>query len=171
MKNKINFDLLEKHLLVSSELDLYLDLVSIVKANMEHPEWLGDFSKADYETMLNHNCHILIYTYHEEFIGAGMLIPAREKDLEKFGLSHLSINEVVDYGPQMVHPNYTGNGLQREINRDLDELARQEHYEYAVSTVHPDNLLSIQNLLKSDFTKIGKLDLKRGPRNIYSKTL
>lgn len=35
--------------------------------------------------------------------------------------------------------------------------------------MHPDNIYSINNLLKKDFIKLSDIVLKIGPRNIYRK--
>ena len=41
------------------ELDPYLDFIKYVKAHMEHPEWLGEFTREDYVWMLNNGSHIV----------------------------------------------------------------------------------------------------------------
>ena len=43
-------------------------------------------------------------------------------------------------------------------------------YKYAVTTIHPDNIFSIRNVLKDDFKKVGSKEFKRGPREIYFKS-
>ena len=168
---KINVDNIRINYIEPKELDEYLNLVSVVKENMEHPEWLGDFSKEDYINILNNDGYIRIFKYDDKMIAAGVLIPSTQKYLEKFLSGQLSCNEVIDYGPQMVHPNYVGNGIQTMIIKDLDYIARQKGYKYALGTVHPENIYSINNLLKNDFIKIGEVQLKRGLRNIYRKEL
>ena len=55
----------------------------------------------------------------------------------------------------------------------LKELDNEmiNNYNYALVTVHPDNIYSINNILKDDFKLISTINLKRGPRNIYIKKL
>lgn len=168
---KIDINEVKGYILKIEELSNYLDLVSIVKSNMPNPEWLGDLSEEDYINMLNNGSIIRVYKYNEMIIAAGVLIPSTEKDLNKFLSSDLDYKEVIDYGPEFVHPNYIGNGIQRMIIKDLDSIALSKGYKYALGTVHPDNVTSINNLLKNDFIKIGSVILKRGIRNIYRKEL
>lgn len=153
------------------EIGEYLELVSKVKKNMEHPEWLGDFSNEDYISILKNGGNIIGFRYENELVGAGVLIPPTQSDLEKFLSSDLNYNDVIDFGPQMVHPNYVGNKIQSLIIETLELISKKRNYKYVLGTVHPDNIFSINNLLKSGFIKIGEVVLKRGPRNIYRKEI
>ena len=99
-----------------------------------------------------------------------MLIPADKKSLDKFGLD-LVVEEVVDYGPMMVRPEYVGNRLQYQMLKTIDNYSIANGYKYAAGTIHPENIYSINNLLKDDFKLIGQKEFKRGIRNIYLKTL
>jgi len=168
---KIDIKNIEKDFIIEKDLDDYLELVLLVKSTMEHPEWLGEFSKEDYIRILNNGGYIRVFMYNNELIAAGVLIPSTQKELDKFLSSELIYSEVIDYGPQMVHPEYVGNGIQTMIIKDLDFISREKGYKYALATVHPDNIFSINNLLKNHFIKIGDVQLKRGPRNIYRKMI
>ena len=48
----MNLDLIKKSFLKKSELDQYLSFKDLVKENMPKPEWLGDFTKDEYEFLL-----------------------------------------------------------------------------------------------------------------------
>lgn len=149
-------------------LEEYIELRELVKQNMPHPDWLGDFSKEDIKKMLEQNSKIWIYYRKKQPICSMMLIPAEKKSLIKFGLD-LDYQVVADYGPMFVHPNYVGNALQIQMLETLDEYCKTIGYQYAASTVHPENLHSIYNLEKDGFELQGQKILKRGPRNIYVK--
>jgi hypothetical protein len=168
---KIDIEKIKINPLKKQELDEYLKLVSLVKNNMEHPEWLGDFSKTDYINILNNRGSIIGFRYDDELVGAGVLIPSTQEDLKKFLSSELSYNEVIDFGPQMVHPNYVGNGIQRLIIETLELFSKNNNYKYVLGTIHPDNVFSINNLLKKNYLKIGEVTLKRGQRNVYRKEI
>lgn len=62
-------------------------------------------------------------------------------------------------------------------NIDLDkyieyrEYVKSKGYKTAVGTIHPDNIYSINNLIKDDFILTGSRNFKRGKRNIYVKKL
>lgn len=55
--------------------------------------------------------------------------------------------------------------------KELDKYCSNLGYKYAVSTIHPDNIYSINNLEKDNFKCIGTKKFKRGIRNIYFKNL
>lgn len=151
-------------------LDDYISFRESVKEHMEYPEWLGDFQKEDIKVLLNRNSHLWIYYKEKEPVCSMMLIPARKKDLETFEIQK-SEQEVTDYGPMFVNPSYRGNSLQYQMLQELDIISKDYGYQYAASTVHPDNIYSIRNLEKDGFHCIGRKELKRGPRNIYLKEL
>lgn len=152
------------------DVDKYIEYRENVKKTMKEPDWLGDFSKDDILYMLDNNSKIWIYFKDEEFICSMMLIPSTKKDLDKFGID-LDFNEVVDYGPMFVNSKYVGNSLQYQMLKELDEYSSNKGYKYAISTVHPNNIYSINNLIKDGFELVGYRIFTRGERNIYYKKL
>ena len=163
------------------ELDAYLEFISYVKAHMEHPEWLGDFSKEDYIKMLNNKSIIYVWTFNEninrpftevnQFVACGMIIPARRKDLEKFNQTELKYKEVVDFGPEAVHPDYIGNGLQSDVIQYLEKVSAAQGYKHALGTVDPENVYSFRNLLKNNFEVVARVELSRGTRSVVRKRI
>lgn len=152
------------------DVDKYIEYRENVKKEMKEPDWLGDFSKDDILYMLDNNSKIWMYFKDEEFICSMMLIPSTKKDLDKFGID-LDFNEVVDYGPMFVNSKYVGNSLQYQMLKELDEYSSNKGYKYAISTVHPNNIYSINNLIKDGFELVGYRIFTRGERNIYYKKL
>ena len=167
--------------LAMEELDTYIEFIKFVKSHMEHPEWLGEFTREDYEWMLNNNSHIYVWTLFEninlvftdinQFVACGMIIPARQKDLEKFLQTDLSYEEVVDFGPEAVHPDYIGNGLQSDVIKYLEKVSVTKGYKHALGTVDPENVYSIRNLIKNDFEVVTRVELKRGTRDVLRKEI
>ena len=167
--------------LTENELDIYLEYIAYVKVNMEHPEWLGNFSKEDLAFLMNNNTEIYIWTFGEnlekpftdinQFVGSGIIIPSTQKDLEKFLQIDSNFEEVIDMGPEAVHPDYIGNGLQSDIIIYLENVAKEKGYKYALGTVAPDNIYSIRNLLKNDYEIVARVELKRGTREVLRKKL
>ena len=157
---------------VNEEVNLkeYTTLRELVKKNMEHPEWLGDFSEEDLISLLNNGSKIWLYYHGDEAVCSMMLIPATEKSLKKFNLD-LDYKQVADYGPSFVKPKFVGNGLQYQMLNVLNNYSLTSGYKYAVGTIHPDNIYSINNVLKDGFVLKGYKEFKRGPRNIYLKDL
>lgn len=166
--NKINI----KDLIVVEKIniDQYIKFREQVKETMNNPEWLGDFTREDIELLLQENSKIWVYYSKEIPICSMMIIPATKKTLIKFELNY-KVQEVIDYGPMFVNPNYIGNNLQYQMLRELDEISRKKGYRYAVVTVHPDNMYSIRNLEKDKFKLINTKNFERGTRNIYLKEL
>lgn len=166
---KINLKILEYR---NENIDLneYIEFRELVKQNMDYPEWLGDFAKEQLEIMLKENSRIWIYYNNGEPVCSMMLIPSTEKDLKKFKIDK-NFKDVVDYGPMFVNSKYIGNGLQYQMLKELDKYCLKLGYKYAVSTIHPDNIYSINNLLNDGFKQIGQKEFKRGIRNIYFKEL
>lgn len=151
-------------------IDEYLKMRELVKEKMEHPEWLGDFSQEDLRYELRNGSKIWIFYLENEPICSMMLMPSSVSSLKKFNLN-LDPSEVVDYGPMFVNPNYIGNKLQYQMLVELDNYCREKGYKYAVATIHPDNIFSINNIMKNGFKLTGQKEFKRGIRNIYLKNL
>lgn len=166
--NKINI----KDLIVVEKIniDQYIKFREQVKETMNNPKWLGDFTREDIELLLQENSKIWVYYSKEIPICSMMIIPATKKSLIKFELN-FKVQEVIDYGPMFINPNYIGNNLQYQMLRELDEISRKKGYRYAVVTVHPDNMYSIRNLEKDKFKLINTKNFERGTRNIYLKEL
>ena len=61
------------------------------------------------------------------------------------------------------------NRLQYQMLKELDNYCIKLGYKYAVRTIHPNNMYSINNLLKDDFELVGTKEFTRGIRNIYLK--
>lgn len=152
------------------DLDKYIEFREYVKDNMTYPEWLGDFSKEDLKELLNNNSKVWIYYLGNEPVCSMMLIPVDIKNLSEFELD-LDYSKVADYGPMFVNPKYVGKGLQYQMLQVLDEYCANKKYKYAASTIHPDNIYSINNLIKDGFKYKNTSNLTRGVRNIYLKKI
>lgn len=150
------------------DIDEYIQFREFVISHMEHPEWLGVFSKEDLLTMLSNNSKIWMYYLEDEVVCSMMFIPATEKDAIRFDLEQ-DYKEVADYGPMMVNPKYRGNGLQYQMLKVLDDYAMSNSYKYALATINPDNKYSIHNIEKDNFQFIRQKKFTRGLRNIYFK--
>ena len=161
---------LKREVLKKEDIDFYNSYIEDIRSKMERPEFLGTFTHAELESLLDNKSYIYLYKYDKNITCTSMIIPAREKDIKKFGLNY-NYQDVIDYGPEAVSDKYRGNGLQKFMLEDLDRISKELGYKYAVTTIHPDNIYSINNFLKHDFKHIGSEEFKRGPRNIYCKKL
>lgn len=152
------------------DLDKYISYREDIKKNMEHPDWLGDFQKSDLEFLLSNGSKLWIFYNGDEYVSSMMLIPSDEKSINKFGLN-LDYKDVVDYGPMFVNPKYRGNKLQAQMLEYLDIYSKKLGYNFVASTIHPDNIYSINNLINDGFKYIDTKEFSRGIRNIYLKEL
>lgn len=151
-------------------LDEYIAFRESVKKKMKHPEWLGDFSYDDLQNILMNNGKIWIYYDKLIPVCSMMSIPADAKALKKFDID-LDFKDVLDYGPMFVNFDYIGNGFQHEMLKELDKYAKENNKKYAIVTIHPDNIYSINNIAKDSFKLHGQKVFNRGIRNIYIKEL
>lgn len=152
------------------DLDKYIAFRDEVKKTMEHPEWLGDFTKDEITEILKNGGKLWVYFQKDEPVCSMMLIPASPKSIEKFELD-LDYKDVADYGPMFVAQKFRGHKLQYQMLKELDNYILKYGYHHAAATIHPDNIYSINNLLKDDFTYTITKEFKRGIRNIYYKKL
>lgn len=152
-------------------LDKYIYFREEVKGKMDHPEWIGDFSVADLNCMLNNGSKIWIYYLDNDPVCSMMFIPSSKDSAIKLGLINYDYNKIGDYGPMMVSNKYVGNGLQYQMLNEIDKYSKSIGLEYVVGTIHPDNVFSINNLLKDGFVQAGQKTFTRGLRNIYLKKL
>lgn len=132
--------------------------------------WVNVRKLVDLEILLSSGTKIWIYYLDNDFVCSMMSIPSSEKDMVKFGLD-FDYREVIDYGPMFVNPKYVGNNLQYQMLKYLDEYVKSKGYGTAIWTIHPDNIYSINNLIKDGFVLTDQRNFKRGTRNIYVKKL
>lgn len=151
-------------------LDNYLTYREEVKKNMKNPDWLGDFTKEDLINLLSNGSKIWMYYNNKEFVSSMMMIPSNKEDMQKFNLNK-NYKEVVDYGPMFVNYKYIGNNLQYQMLQELDKYVKSLGYKTAIGTIHPDNIYSINNLIKDNFKLHSTRTFKRGIRNIYIKNM
>ena len=149
-------------------LDEYLKYQQEVKRTMNHPDWLGDFTKEDLKSLLATGSKIWLFYHNQEFVCSMMTIPSTKESLKSLTLTNYNYKEVIDYGPMFVHPKYRGNGLQYQMLQYLDNYYK-DTMSYAVVTIHPDNIYSINNILKDNFMLITTKVFTRGLRNVYVK--
>lgn len=152
------------------DVDEYIEFMDSVKKTMEHPEWLGTFTKEDIQKLLSFGTKIWIYYDGDNRVCSTMLIPSDEKTLKKTGIDK-DYKVTVEVGPMFVDINYVGNNLQYQMLKLMDEYAINNGYTYSAVTAHPDNKYSINNLLKDNYKYIGQKTFSRGIRNIYIKEL
>ncbi len=132
------------------DVDEYLVFYNYVRDNMEHPEWLGTFTKDEVEMFLNGEGKIFNYYDGDTIACSYFYMPTSNKSLLKHNINYDS-SLVGSCGPIMVNPKYVGNGLQRQMIIVLDDYCRSLGKEYCYTRIHPDNIYCINNFVKSDY--------------------
>lgn len=150
--------------------DEYIDYYTYIKSTMDHPEWLGDFSKEDIIFLTNNGSKVWMVYDGDKIVCSMMYIPGSEKDLKRYEIDY-DYKKVCDYGPMMVSPKYLGNGLQYQMLYYLGNYAKEKGCTMAISTVDPENIYSIKNFIKNGFKLHLTKEFKRGIRNVYIKEL
>ena len=95
-------------------LDDYLSLYKDVRDNMEHPEWLGTFTKEELKEILSNGGKIWLYYDGNLPVCSVFYMPSSSKSLKKHNVTYDSAI-TGSLGPIMVRKEYTGNGLQRAM--------------------------------------------------------
>ena len=154
----------------SENVDLYryITLLEIVKEDMQFPEWVWDLDRELLDKLMANKSKIWLYSLKEKLICSMIMIPTTREKIEEFGL-RLYEDDVMEYGPMFVHPAYTGNHLQLQMMKKLDEYVPTLGYKYSVCTVHPDNAYAIDNIEKDGFVLKKRKRINVGLRDIYLK--
>ena len=149
-------------------LDDYFSFKKYIKDNMKHPEWLRDYTKEDIENQLKNGAKIWIYYDRTTPVCSMMISPSTREDMIEVGLK-INHKKTAFYRSMFVNPIYVGNKLQYQMLLKLDEYCKEKGFENCIGTVHPDNIYSINNILKDGFKIVNIKEIKSGIRNIYLK--
>ena len=149
-------------------LDEYLSLYNYVRDNMEHPEWLGTFTKDEIEDLLSIGGKIWMYYDGETPVCSVFYIPTSNKSLRKHNEEY---DESVtgSLGPIMVSKEYVGNGLQTAMLNVLNEYVESIGKTHMFTKAHSDNIYSIRNILKDGYKVIHEYENERGPMTAFVK--
>ena len=142
-------------------LDEYLYLYEYVRNNMEHPEWLGTFTRKEIEEILNVGGKIWMYYDKDAPICSVFYIPTSNKSLRKHNINY-DENVTGSLGPIMVRKEYVGNGLQTAMLKVLDDYAKSIGKEHMYTKAHSDNIYSIRNILKNGYKIVDRYENDRG---------
>lgn len=153
----------------------FIELLSHVKQNMEHKEWLYlDAPDEVREMMRNGTMSLWIAEDGRRIVGA---FDALNPKLAPFnygyiiGLDGKDLLRVVNMDTAVVHPDYRGHGLQKRMMRQAEmELAKSGRC-ILLCTVHPHNHYSLSNLLSQGYTICKTVALYGSERHLLRKNL
>lgn len=155
---------------VNVDLDDYLSLYKYVRDNMEHPEWLGTFTKDEIINILNNNGKIWIYYDNEKLVCSMFYIPIKEKNLLKHNI-YLQEEDIGSLGPIMVSPDYIGNGYQNQMMKVLEKYIKSIHKKYIFTKVCSDNIYSLNNMIKNNYQVVNIYYDERGENKALIKEI
>ena len=142
-------------------LDDYLNLYNYVRNNMEHPEWLGTFTKKEIKELLKIGGKIWLYYDNNIPICSTFYIPSSNKALKKHNIKY---DESItgSLGPVMVRKEYIGNGLQKEMLKVINNYTQSIGKKHIFTKAHADNIYSIRNITDDGYKITDKYKNKRG---------
>ena len=149
-------------------LDDYLYLYNYVRDNMEHPEWLGTFSKEEINDILNIGGKIWLYYDKDIPVCSVFYIPTSNKSLRKHNVEY-DQEETGSLGPIMVRKEYVGNGLQSAMLEMLDKYVKSIGIKHMFTKAHSDNIYSINNILKNGYKVVDEYENERGRMTAFIK--
>lgn len=145
--NKLDKGKLIRIELTEDNLDDYIGYFNLIKESMPNPDFLMNISKPYLIEMLRKNSHIYAYIYDGLIVSSAMILPCDKNAVRLSGLD-LDYHEVLEYGPQFVHPDYRGNKLQYFMIDDLRYVALDLGFKYAIGVIDKDNEYSNANAEK-----------------------
>ena len=155
----------------NNNIDEYLEFYNYVRSNMEHPEWLGTFSKEEITDILKNGGKLYIYYFNNDFVCSFLYIPSNKKTLQKHNIL-FDDKQVGSCGPIMVNPKYIGNGLQMQMLNELEKFCKSINQKYIFTKIHPDNIYSINNFVKNGYEYLETYESRHGDmRNVYLKMI
>lgn len=152
------------------DIDEYYKYFLETKSKMEKPDWLGDLEKEDFKRLINQGSKSWTFFYNNSFVCSYMYIVATQKGIKNLGLDY-NEEECADCGPMFVTEEYRGNGLQLQMLNRLEDYCTKKGFKYILTTANPDNIYSSSNMVKAGYKKVGFKYLKRGPREIYVRSI
>ena len=108
---------------------------------------------------------------------AGFLMvrfPGEEADNlgSHLGLPREEMQQVAHMETAAVRPKYCGQGIQKSLMRQGEEMLKGTSFRYLMGTAHPDNTYSVNNFLKLEYEIIDEARKYGGlPRYVFCKEI
>ena len=152
------------------DLDEYLKFYKYVRDNMEHPEWLGTFTKEEIIEILNNGGKIFIYTNDKDIVCSMFYMPVSNKSLNKHNV-YYDEKDTGALGPIMVSPKYIGHGLQNQMLQEFDKYCQSINKKYIYTKVHSDNIYCLKNIYKNNYKLVDEYESERGMNSAFIKEI
>lgn len=159
----------------SQDTEPFIELMALVRQNMDHKEWLYLDAPDDVrEMMKDGSMSLWVAVDGERVIGAfDILIPQLETYNYGYsiGLTNEELLQVVNMDTAVVHPDYRGMGLQKCLMRCAEEELVKSGKHILMCTVHPDNRFSLNNVLSQGYAICKTVPMYGSVRHVLRKNI
>lgn len=144
------------------------ELINTVLNKLERKEFFMPFTEEELEDMFNQNKIITYGAYDEEkLVGMAQLYSDESYTTEIRELLNMQNNKVAEFGGYLVLEEYRNKGIMKHLEDMLISKLKEINYEYAVITVHPDNIASNKATEYTGAKVVKTTNLGEYLRNIY----
>ncbi len=144
------------------------ELMDIVLKNLERKEFFMPFTEEELEDMFNRDKIITYGAWDEEkLVGMAQLYLDEAYTAEIKEILNMSNNKIAEFGGYLVLEEYRNKGIMKHLEDILISKLKEMDYEYAVITVHPDNIASNKAIEYTGAKIIKTTNLGDYLRNIY----
>lgn len=153
----------------------FIELLSHVKQNMEHKEWLYlDSPDEVREMMRNGTMSLWVAVDGKRIVGAFDTLNPKLTPLNYgyiIGLNGKDLLRVVNMDTAVVHPDYRGHGIQKRMMQQAEKELAESGKHILLCTVHPHNYYSLNNLLSQGYSICKTVVLYGSERHLMRKNL
>lgn len=126
------------------------------------------FTEQELEDMFNKNKIITYGAFDKEkLIGTAQLYIAQSYTTEIKEILNINTNKIAEFGGYLVLKEYRNKGIMKHLEDMLISKLKKMNYEYAVITVHPDNIASNKATEYTGAKIVKTANLGDYVRNIY----
>ena len=144
------------------------ELIDTVLKNLERKEFFMPFTKEELEDMFNKNKVITYGAYDgEKLVGTSQLFFDESYTTEIREILNINSNKIAEFGGYLVLEEYRNKGIMKHLEDMLISKLKEINYEYAVITVHPDNIASNKATEYTGAKIVKTTNLGDYLRNIY----
>lgn len=149
--------MLEFRRILEEESDKIKKLSDIVMNHLERKEFFIPFSEQVYKDMFDNDKVIAYGAFDgDKLVGTAQLFVAEDYIKEVKATLNINNSKIVDLGGYLVLPEYRNQGIVKQLQTILLDLAKEMDFDYIAITAHPENVPSnaaIKNL-NAEFKKI-----------------
>lgn len=153
----------------------YIRLLQEVQAGMTNREWFFLDPPEEIREMMESGMMQLWVAEDDSRLAGGFdyIVPGLADINYGYDLDFTreELLRVVQMDTAAVAPDYRGRGLQRILMGKAEEEIRQKPGQILLTTVHPDNRYSLDNILKQDYSIAKRVEKYNSVRYVLRKDL